>query len=85
MCKGIICNSCVHEQLIQHLGVQAANIVKHAYDSWRTSCPDEDVLFLGTMIPLFLNLLQFELQYYFLYTISLNFDPLTLYEWGVTL
>ncbi len=85
MCNGIVCKACVHEELKTHLGVNAANVVKATYDTWRGSCPNEDVLALGTMIPMFLNLLQFELQYYFLFTISLNFDPLTLSEWGIDL
>lgn len=83
MCLGTICRQCVHQELTAQLGANAANTIKITYEEWRKSCPNEDVLALGTMIPLYLNLLQFELQYYFLYTISLNFDPLTLSEWGI--
>lgn len=85
MCNNIVCGQCIHEELVQILGVNSANTVKITYDTWRSSLPNEDVLALGTMIPLFLNILQYELQYYFLLTISLNFDPLTLSEWGINL
>lgn len=82
MCRNIICSECVYQRIEEELGVNAASTIKSYYDQWRHSCPNEDVLSLGTMIPMFLNLLQFELHYYFLFVISLNFDPLTLSEWG---
>lgn len=82
MCQGIICRACVFEELAKNLGVNNANLVKATYHDWRNSCPNEDVLALGPLIPMYNNMLHSDLQYYFLYTISLNFDPLTLYEWG---
>ena len=83
MCNGSVCRTCVHQELTKSIGVNAANIVQSTFEHWRNSCPNEDALALGTMIPLYLNVLQFELQYYFLFVISLHFDPLTLSEWGI--
>ena len=82
MCQGVICGACVFEEFAKDLGVNNANLVKETYHDWRNSCPNEDVLALGPLIPMYNNLLPLDLQYYFLYTISLHFDPLTLYEWG---
>lgn len=83
MCNGIICSTCVYDCLKLDLCENDVTKLRQLYQEWRLSCPNEDALVLGTMIPLYLNLLQFELQYYFLYIISLNFDPLTLSEWGI--
>ena len=83
MCCGIVCSACVNEKFMKELGENEASIVKMWYDHWRESCPNEDALALGTMIPMYLSLLDPRQQYYFLYTIALNFDPLTLSEWGL--
>jgi hypothetical protein len=83
MCGGIICKQCVYQELTTELGSEAANNIQSTFETWIKSCPEEDVMSLGTMIPMYINLLQIELQFYFLFTISLNFDPLTLSEWGI--
>lgn len=82
MCNGGVCKDCVVTMCLQELGANAAARVESTFADWRNSCPNEDGLALGTTIPMFVNLLELELQYYFLLLIYVSFDPLTLTEWG---